>query len=148
MVRNLVMVVAVACAGCASGPTSYRPAANGLGYSDTKLDEGIFRVVFSGNSLTSLETTADYVLVRSAEVALANGFRFFVVSNESSVSQAYGAEPVSSAPTSMATIACYRERPQAGPQVVFDAVVVRKNQKARYGLVSSTEERGTAAGGD
>lgn len=72
--------------GCA---TSYHKSSFNGGYSETQLGENIFRVSFSGNGYTGGERVADFVLLRSAELALENGYAFFVVIDEKDVSSSY-----------------------------------------------------------
>ena len=61
---------------CAS---SYKPHGFGGGYSSTKLDENVFQVNFQGNTVTSIERAKDFTMLRSAELALQNGFSHFIV---------------------------------------------------------------------
>jgi hypothetical protein len=63
-----------------STPTPYAPKQPGsyTGYTDQKLDETRYRVTFTGNSVTPRETVEDYLLLRSAEVTLQSGYRYFV----------------------------------------------------------------------
>lgn len=72
--------------GCA---TSYHKSNFNGGYSETQLSENIFRVSFSGNDYTGGERVADFVLLRSAELALQNGYAFFAVIDEKDVSSSY-----------------------------------------------------------
>jgi hypothetical protein len=73
-------VLGGAVAGCAT-PTPYQPAMRGSaesgGYSEVRLEPNRFRVTFSGNSLTSRQTVESYLLYRSAELAVAQGFDWF-----------------------------------------------------------------------
>lgn len=66
----------IALSSCA---TAYQPIGLGGGYSETQLGENIFQVTFRGNGYTSRERASDFTLLRSAEVALKHGFRYFVV---------------------------------------------------------------------
>jgi len=63
-----------------STPTPYAPQEPGgyTGYTDQRLDHNRYRVTFTGNSVTRRETVEDYLLLRSAEVTLQSGFRYFV----------------------------------------------------------------------
>ncbi|WP_213980986.1 hypothetical protein [Sphingomonas sp. dw_22] len=66
--------------------TPYQPAtgssaATRAGYSDTQIESNRFRVSFSGNTLTSRETVERYLLYRSAELTVQNGFDYFVLSD-------------------------------------------------------------------
>ncbi len=63
-----------------TAPTPYAPREPGeyTGYTDQRLDQNRYRVTFTGNSVTRRETVEDYLLLRSAEVTLQSGFRYFV----------------------------------------------------------------------
>lgn len=75
--RNLFVFVFVLFAqGCA---TSYQASGFSGGYSETQLDENVFRVTFRGNGYTRLERAADFTLLRSAELTLKNGFQYFAI---------------------------------------------------------------------
>ncbi len=63
-------------AGCATG---YQPKSFTGGYSDVKLQDNIYRVNFRGNGYAGRERTADFALLRSAELTLLNGYKYFIV---------------------------------------------------------------------
>ena len=63
-------------AGCATG---YQSRGFKGGFSETQLDENVFVVTFNGNGFTSLERASDFSLLRSAELALRNGYKYFAV---------------------------------------------------------------------
>lgn len=67
-------------AACAT-PTPYQPNVPGQavsgGFTDQQLDASHFKVTFSGNSLTSRDTVERYLLYRSAELTVAQGFDWF-----------------------------------------------------------------------
>jgi len=87
-------------AGCA---TSYQPKSFSGGYSETRLREDIFKVSFKGNGYTSRERAADFALLRSAELALENGFRYFIiVSSEKDSSVSSYTDPSTSHTTATA----------------------------------------------
>lgn len=78
-VRALVAVVLLfLVAGC-TGPTPYRPATDGYGYSDRRLEGNRFLVGFDGNSQTSREEVERNLLFRSAQITLETGNDFFVL---------------------------------------------------------------------
>ena len=52
------------------------------GYSEVQNSPTIFRVSFYGNSITSHEMAEDFALLRSAEVTLEQGHRYFVILNK------------------------------------------------------------------
>lgn len=60
--------------GCA---TAYQPKGLSGGFEETPLDANVWRVSFRGNGYTKSERAEDFALLRSAELALANGFTHF-----------------------------------------------------------------------
>jgi hypothetical protein len=61
-------------------PTPYQPAPpQGFGYSEDRLDQNRYRIVFRGNSQTRRETVEDYLLYRAAELTLQNNFDHFIM---------------------------------------------------------------------
>jgi len=67
--------------GCA---TSYQKTGFAGGYSETQLDENVFNVSFRGNGYSGRERVADFTLLRSAELAIENGFQYFAIIDASS----------------------------------------------------------------
>jgi hypothetical protein len=63
-------------ASCATG---YHAQGFSGGFSETQLDENVFRVQFNGNGYTSGERAADFTLLRSAELAREYGYHYFVI---------------------------------------------------------------------
>lgn len=76
-------VAALGLSACAVTPTPYQPAgapysnATG-GFSEVQLEPNRFRVNFSGNSYTSREVVENFLLLRSAELTLAQGGDWFM----------------------------------------------------------------------
>jgi osmotically-inducible protein OsmY len=62
--------------GCA---TMYQPQGLMGGYSTTQLGPNAFQVSFKGNGYTDTEDANDFALLRSAEVSLSNGFKYFAI---------------------------------------------------------------------
>ena len=79
-----VLILAVLVTACA---TTYQSKGFSGGYSETQLDENIFRVTFNGNGYTSRERVADFTLLRSAELTLETGYKYFVVVDANSYSK-------------------------------------------------------------
>lgn len=67
-------------AGCA---TDYKSQSFRGGYSEVRLDANVFTVRFAGNAYTSPEKAADFCLLRCAELALANGYPYFIIVDSS-----------------------------------------------------------------
>jgi hypothetical protein len=87
----MAAALALALSACAS-PTPYQTAAmgDGYGYSEQRIEENRFRVSFSGNSATETRTVKNYLLYRAAELTLAQGGDYFVVTARSGTPD-YGA---------------------------------------------------------
>lgn len=49
------------------------------GYFDSKLQEGMYEVLFSGNENTSFGKANNFALLRAAEVSLENGYKSFEI---------------------------------------------------------------------
>lgn len=75
-----IVGMALALVGCSTA-TPYQPKLVGQavygGYYESKLASDRYRVTFSGNDLTSRDTVEGYLLYRSAELAVANGYQGF-----------------------------------------------------------------------
>ncbi len=75
---------ALALGACATA-TPYQPnpsGVRGFGYSDTRIEPGKYRVSFRGNPSTDRATVENYILLRAAELSLADGLGHFVVIDE------------------------------------------------------------------
>jgi len=59
--------------------TTYQPKGLMGGYSEIQLGENIFKISFHGNGYTSAERAVDLCLLRSADVTLNAGFKYFVI---------------------------------------------------------------------
>jgi len=81
-VRRLSAAIAasvVILAGC-EGVPPYQPSQGpgDIGYSDQQLAGNRYRVTYTGSSATRREAVENYLLLRSAEVTLKAGYRFFL----------------------------------------------------------------------
>lgn len=76
--RNVIELVVLAAltAGCA---TTYHSQSFTGGFTETRLDENVFKVRFAGNAYTSREKAADFCLLRCAELAQQHGYAYFIV---------------------------------------------------------------------
>jgi hypothetical protein len=75
----LAAALAATLAGCAT-PTPYQPnigRSSTGGYSEVRIETNRWRVNFAGNTLTSRETVEGYLLFRSAELSMQQGFDWF-----------------------------------------------------------------------
>ena len=79
--RSALSVVALLVLSACATATPYQPAVDGRGFTEQQIENNRFRVTFTGNSLTPRTTVEDYMLYRAAEVTLATGRDYFVVSD-------------------------------------------------------------------
>jgi hypothetical protein len=81
--RVPAMVLSLAMFGllgaCAGQPTPYQPAVDGYGYSEQRLEDNRYRVIFAGNDFTNADTVQNYLLYRAAELTLNDGYDYFRV---------------------------------------------------------------------
>jgi len=68
------------CVGCATG---YQQQSFTGGFSETQIDKNVWTVTFKGNAYTSRDRAADFTLLRCAELALQNGYKYFVIVDKS-----------------------------------------------------------------
>jgi len=153
-----LFVIAMLVSGCATG---YHKMGYTGGFSETKIQDDIYKVRFSGNPKCEMGRAEDFVLLRSAEVTLENGYKYFVIVDEKSgtKSGAYttpataqthgtsyggvyqGTTTISGGETFFyskqrveKTIKCFKEKPGNIPAIVYDAEQVKNNIKAQYNI--------------
>lgn len=78
--RFVMAVLGLTLAGCS---TPYGPSGLLGGFEETQLAPNAWRVSFTGNGFTTQEQTQDFVLLRSAELALKNRYSYFGFASES-----------------------------------------------------------------
>lgn len=92
MLRKLFLAAAAVAtlAACATA-TPYQPAIDSrYGYSEIPIEADRYRVMFTGNSLTERETVENYLLLRAAELSLAEGYDAFrVVTRDTEANRRY-----------------------------------------------------------
>jgi hypothetical protein len=76
----------LALAACAASPTPYQPESDGYGFTQQQIEGDRYRVTFSGNGDTSLDTVRNYALYRAAEVTVESGHDYFVVVDQNTES--------------------------------------------------------------
>lgn len=76
---------AVLVLGACATATPYQAAEGGInsyGFSDTRIEPGKYRVSFRGNTATERTVVENYILLRAAELTLADGLGHFLVLEE------------------------------------------------------------------
>ena len=79
--KTLILILSVALGGCATG---YQDSGFAGGFEETALAPNIYRVRFQGNGYTSASRAEDLALLRSADLTLQKGFRYFGLADASS----------------------------------------------------------------
>jgi hypothetical protein len=77
------LLAALALTACATPqPTLYQAAAGpqGVGYSEYRIEPGRYRITFRGGPGAPPSQVADYALLRAADLAIADGYDWFRVS--------------------------------------------------------------------
>ena len=78
---SVLTLTAAILGGCA---TAYQLTGFRGGFSETQLSQNVYQVQFSGNAFTSGERASDFALLRSAELCLMAGYRYFIVADAKS----------------------------------------------------------------
>ncbi len=78
--KKILLLCALTTILC-SCATPYQKLTFSGGYTDKKIQDNVFRVTFKGNAVTKPEQVADFALLRSAEIAIANGYNYFVIAD-------------------------------------------------------------------
>lgn len=110
-----ILSLIILLSGC---PTQYRNQGywGKDGYAVTKIQDDIFKITvrYTGYSSSRM---ANFALLRCAETALANGYKYFVFLDERSL-----------------VIQCFREKPENVTAPVYDGEQVSKDLKNEHGL--------------
>lgn len=173
--RNLLVFVFASLLLSACATPYQRQGATG-GFTETQLAENVFQVTFKGNGYTDRETAADYALLRSAELALENGFSYFALVDSQQYSKqgtyttptqtyatatAYGNSAYGTAttyggqtfliskPRTTNTIYCFKEKPEG---FAFEAQFIIRSLRQKYGIEQlepnkALQPTGPASGG-
>lgn len=76
---KMLIAISASCIFLAACATPYQSQSYMGGFSETQLAEDAFRVTFKGNAYTGADRAVDYTLLRSAELTLQHGYRYFVI---------------------------------------------------------------------
>ena len=79
MKKLLCMISVVLLLAACATPYKQATKATANGYFDTKLQDGMYEVLFNGNDNTSTAKANNFALLRAAEVCLENGYQSFEV---------------------------------------------------------------------
>lgn len=150
LLQHIVIVSTVFLCGCAS---PYEKMSGVGGFQEKQIGRNQFLVSFAGNGYTSGQRAIDLCLLRSAEVALGNGYHYFAVTeNRNQVDTSttlttgtYGGGVMLATtqaipkPSTSNTILCFRDRP-FGFDGLFDAEAVFADLSSKYGVKKKPDQ--------
>ena len=132
--RFLTLIGLIILSACS---TSYQNNGWSGGYSETRLDDNVFKVSFRGNAYTGKERTEDFILLRSAELTLENGYAYFSVMNEDfnvkkniQTNPSTGDINILSKPRASKTIVLFNEKPKS--KFSLNAKYIVKEVQKKY----------------
>lgn len=83
--------------GCATEPTHFQPAGGrgGVGFSEMRIEPGRYRVTFQGGPGAPAAQVEDYALLRAANLAIAEGYDWFRVTDRMTRQNGYSGSSLS-----------------------------------------------------
>ncbi len=145
----IVATIALLMQGCA---TPYQATGFTGGYDEIQLDENVFKVSFRGNGYTGRERATNFTLLRSAELTLEKGYKYFVIVEEAQLTrtvttpktytttanayggfttQSHGGHTISK-PRTTNTIVLHKQKPDSA--FSYNAEFLFNSMKEKYGI--------------
>ncbi len=96
MKRLLIPIAASLALAACQTPTVYQaagPSRASVGFTETRIEPGRYRVTFRGGGGAPMEQVNDYALLRAAELTLRDGYDWFRVVGRYEESSGYGGGP-------------------------------------------------------
>ncbi len=157
MTKSMLIPLALFLSACA---TPYQEMGFRGGYTEVQLDENVFRVSFRGNGGTGATRAVDFTLLRSAELAIRHGYRYFIIIDSSQhTSKSTHTRPVSATttisgntattevrggqtshiykPRATNTIVCFENKPEG--TFSYNAEFLYRELARRYNLDMDTD---------
>ena len=93
----LPVLAALALGACATEPTHFQPAGPGhtVGFSELRIEPGRYRVTFQGGPGAPPAQVQDYALLRAADLAVAEGYDWFRVTERVTRQNGYSGSSLS-----------------------------------------------------
>lgn len=129
--KNLLIMLAVLLSGCAV--TEYQSTGVFGGFTDTQLGVDIFKVSYQGNAQTKSDQVEEMALLRSSEVALKNGFSYFIIVSGVSKSNYNFDFDDRARPSTSNTIKCFKEKPK-NDGLIYDAKFLFDSLGKKYNV--------------
>lgn len=118
--KILLLTIFISSIGCS---TPYQTYGGRGGYSEKKLSDNKFKISFSGNIYTRRYKANDFALLRSAEIADQNNFKFFKIDSDSKI---YGLS------STTYEITGYNEKPSG--EMVYESKKVIEEMRKKHRL--------------
>ena len=139
--NNIIYVaVILILSGCA---TAYQPKGLSGGFSEIQLSVDTFQVSFNGNGYTDPSRATEFTLLRSSEIALENGYRYFVIIDSKIIDEHTARDKVlvnagvikfaARKPSASNTIICFQDKPDNALNF-YDAELVSRSIRKKYGI--------------
>lgn len=124
--KKILIVLLLFFSGCVTGME---------GVTTTQIDNNIYQVSFAGSGWTDKEQGVDYMLIKASDLALQNGYIYFIVKDTQDTSKIkinqYG--NVETRPRLACIIECYKDKPQTN-MTVYNAEITSKNLKLKHNI--------------
>ena len=120
----------------ATKSTPYGPKGFLGGYSEMQLGSDMYEVKFQGNGNTKSDKSIDLCMLRSAELTLLKGYKYFYIIDRRSGDSGYIPTrhgPVSSHPASNNTIKMLNEKSE-NDIALYEAAFIVQSYKKKYNL--------------
>ena len=93
----LPALAALTLSACATEPTTFQPAVgpSRVGFSEMRIEPGRYRVIFQGGPGAPPAQVEDYALLRAADLAIAEGYDWFRVTQRMTQQNGYSGASLS-----------------------------------------------------
>lgn len=135
--KLFVMIIFIFfCTSCATPYQKQNWYSHRGGYSEIRLTDNSFRIIFNGNKMTDGDVATDFALLRSAEVTKLNGFNYFVIAinNDSTMYQETynGIKDILGRPSVINVIYCYKDMPSNHDKKIYEASDIIGKLRDKY----------------
>lgn len=134
----LVMLFLIISSSCSTPYQKQSWYSHRGGYSESKLTDNGFRVTFNGNAITDGNTAIDFALLRSAELAKLNDFKYFIiaVTNTSTMHhETYnGIRELIGRPSVINLIYCYKNKPLDFNNKIYEVNETINEIRSKYNI--------------
>ena len=116
--------------------TSYGPLGTFGGYSETQLGPDMYEVKFQGNGNVSVDRSIDLCMLRSGELTLKNGYKYFFILEKRNEGRSLingNQSSIQSHPSTVNNIKMVKEKPE-NDLGFYDAAFIVDTYKKKYSI--------------